>query len=55
MDSIGECHASTTTAAYGGGCQRLIVAAPAAQLSLHRGVRGPLRPPGAARLALAEP
>ena len=55
MDSIGECHAGAMTAAYGGGCQRLIVAAPAAPPVLHRGVRGPLRPPGAARLALAEP
>jgi hypothetical protein len=55
MASIGECHAGATTAAHGGGCQRPIVAAPAAHLSCTEACEAPYGHPGAARLALAEP
>ena len=49
-----ECHAGTTTAAPGGGCQRLIVAAPAAHLCTEA-CEAPYGHPVLPVLALAEP
>ena len=54
MAFLGECHAGTYDRAHGRGYLGLSGCAGHPPV-LHQGVRSPLSPPGAARLAPAEP